>query len=493
MKKYILALDQGTTSSRSVIFDQDGNMISISKQEFGQIYPKPGWVEHDPLEILESQLNTIKEAVAKAGIDYSEIVSIGITNQRETVIVWDKDTGKPIHNAIVWQCRRTADICRDMKSSGMEEYIRNNTGLVIDAYFSATKLKWILDNVSGAREKALSGKLLFGTVDTWLLWNLTGGKCHMTDYTNASRTMMFNIKDIRWDKDILKELDIPLQMLPSVHPSSHIYGATRSDLFGVSIPIGGIAGDQQAALFGQTCFKEGEIKNTYGTGCFILMNTGRTPVISQNGLITTLCATDKEIQYALEGSIFSAGSVVKWLRDKLHLISSSEESEQFAKDVPDTNGVVFVPAFVGLGAPYWDMDARGTILGITEGVNAKHIVRAALESIAWQSVDVIRLMEKESNVKVPKLKTDGGTSANDFLLQFQADVAHVTVERPLIREITALGAAYLAGLSAYVYDKQRICDSWKADAVFMPQRSRLETDLEYVRWKKGVSKAMGWC
>ena len=328
-------------------------------------------------------------------------MSIGITNQRETTIVWDKDTGKPVYNAIVWQCRRTADICRQMLASGMEEYIRNNTGLVIDAYFSATKLKWILDNVPGAREKALSGKLLFGTVDTWLLWNLSSGKCHMTDYSNASRTMMYNIKKLQWDKDILKELDIPESMLPSVHPSSYAYGSTKKELFGVFIPIGGIAGDQQAALFGQTCFCEGEIKNTYGTGCFILMNTGKKPVVSQNGLITTLCATDGEIQYALEGSIFTAGSVIKWLRDRLGIISTAEESEKMAKEVKDTNGVVFVPAFVGLGTPYWDMGARGTIVGITEGVNKNHIVRAALESIAWQSVDVIRLMEKEAGVQIP--------------------------------------------------------------------------------------------
>lgn len=493
MKKYILAIDQGTTSSRSVLFDQEGNMVSISKKEFGQFYPKPGWVEHDPMEIWESQMDTIKEAVKKAGIEYRQIASMGITNQRETTVVWDKQTGKPIYHAIVWQCRRTSDLCRQMKASGMEEYIRNNTGLVIDAYFSATKLKWILDNVPGAMGKARSGNLLFGTVDTWLLWNLTGGKCHMTDYTNASRTMMFNIKNLKWDRDILKELDLPEQMLPSVYPSSYLYGYTDPALFGVSIPIGGMAGDQQASLFGQTCFKEGEIKNTYGTGCFILMNTGKTPVTSQNGLITTLCATDGEIQYALEGSIFSAGSVIQWLRDKLHLISSSEESEQMAKEVADTNGVVFVPAFVGLGAPYWDMGARGTLLGITEGVNAKHIVRAALESIAWQSVDVIRLMESESGVGVSKLKTDGGASANNFLMQFQADTAHVTVERTLIRETTALGAAYLAGLCSGLYDKQEICTGWKADAVFYPKKSRLETDLEYAKWKKAISKAMGWC
>jgi glycerol kinase len=493
MNKYILSLDQGTTACRSVIFDLNGRFVAISKKEFRQIYPKPGWVEHDPMEILETQLETVREAVKSAGIEFDQIMSIGITNQRETTIVWDKDTGKPVYNAIVWQCRRTADICRQMLASGMEEYIRNNTGLVIDAYFSATKLKWILDNVPGAREKALSGKLLFGTVDTWLLWNLSSGKCHMTDYSNASRTMMYNIKKLQWDKDILKELDIPESMLPSVHPSSYAYGSTKKELFGVFIPIGGIAGDQQAALFGQTCFCEGEIKNTYGTGCFILMNTGKKPVVSQNGLITTLCATDGEIQYALEGSIFTAGSVIKWLRDRLGIISTAEESEKMAKEVKDTNGVVFVPTFVGLGTPYWDMGARGTIVGITEGVNKNHIVRAALESIAWQSVDVIRLMEKEAGVQIPKLRVDGGASANDFLMQFQADTASVTVERPLIRETTALGAAYLAGLSAGAYDKDKICTAWEADAVFTPKRSRLEVEREYVQWKKAVSRATGWC
>ncbi len=491
MKKFVLALDQGTTSSRSCIFDKTGKPVSMAQKEYRQIYPKPGWVEHDPYDILNSQLETAKEVVLKAGISFNQIAAIGITNQRETTLVWDKDTGKPVCNAIVWQCRRTTDLCGQLKSDGLSSVIKAKTGLVIDAYFSATKLSWVLDKIPYAKEAAKKGKLLFGTVDSWLLWNLTAGKKHLTDYSNASRTMMYDIKKLTWDKDILKRLDIPEYMLPSVFPSSYPYGYTDPGLFGVSIPICGVAGDQQASLFGQQCFNEGAIKNTYGTGCFLLMNTGTTPVESQKGLITTLCAGEG-IQYALEGSIFTAGAVVQWLRDEMKLIRSADESEKMAMSVQDSNGVVLVPAFTGLGAPYWNMNARGTLLGITRGVNANHIVRAALESIAWQSVDVINLMSEEAGIFVPSIKVDGGASSNNFLMQFQADAAGVTVERPFIRETTALGAAYLAGLCEGFYRKSDICAGWTPEAIFKPQRCPGEMEIEYTRWKKAVLKAMDW-
>lgn len=448
MKKYILSLDEGTTSARAILFDKNGCAVSSAQHEFTQIYPQPGFVEHDPLEIYSAQYSALTEAIAKIGAEPSEIAAVDITNQRETVIVWDKNTGKPVYNAVVWQCRRTSEICKELKSKGYEEYIRNTTGLKIDAYFSGTKIKWILDNIPGAKSKSLNGELLCGTVDTWLIWKLSGGKIHVTDYTNASRTMLFDIHKLCWDKKLLEILDIPENMLPEVKSSSEIYG--EINILGENIPVCGIAGDQQAALFGQRCFSKGDIKNTYGTGCFLLMNTGKTAVKSQNGLLTTIAAAapGDDITYALEGSVFVGGAVVQWLRDELGLISNSAESEKCALAVEDSGGVYIVPAFAGLGAPYWDMYARGTITGLTRGSNKNHIVRAALESIAYQTNDLLTSMKSDSGIDITALRADGGASQNGFLMQFQADISSVKIIRPDCAEATALGAAFLAGLAA---------------------------------------------
>ena len=452
MAKYLMALDAGTTSNRCIIFDKEGNIVSVAQKEFTQIFPKPGWVEHNANEIWSTMMGVVIEAMTNAGIKYDEISGIGITNQRETTIVWDKNTGEPVYNAIVWQCRRTSEFCDKLKDEGLTEVYRKKTGLVIDAYFSATKLKWILDNVKGAREKAEAGELLFGTVDTWLVWKLTRGEVHVTDYSNASRTMLYNITELDWDKDILKRMDIPECMLPTVKQSSEVYGVTDSGFFGGPIKIAGIAGDQQAALFGQTCFNKGDAKNTYGTGCFLLMNTGHDPVFSKNGLVTTIAwGKQGKIYYALEGSVFVAGASVQWLRDEMRLIDSAEDSEYMANKVKDTNGCYVVPAFTGLGAPYWNQYARGTIVGITRGVNKYHIIRATLESIAFEANDVLKAMEADSSIRLSSLKVDGGASANNFLMQTQADIINAKVLRPTCVETTALGAAYLAGLATGFY------------------------------------------
>lgn len=494
-KKYIMALDQGTTSSRAILFNKNAEIIQVAQKEFKQIYPKPGWVEHDPMEIWGSQMGVAREVLETAGVRPQEIAAIGITNQRETTVVWDKNTGKPIYNAIVWQCRRTAPICDELKKRGLEEYIKDNTGLVIDAYFSGTKIKWILDNVEGAREKAENGELLFGNIDTWLLWNLTRGKVHVTDYSNASRTMLFNIKDLCWDEKILKELDIPISMLPQARPSSEVYGVTDEKTFGgAEIPIAGIAGDQQAALFGQACYGEGMAKNTYGTGCFMLMNTGEVAVPSKNGLLTTIAwGIDGKVNYALEGSIFIAGALIQWLRDELRLISDSADSEYFASKVENTNGVYIVPAFVGLGAPYWDMYARGTIVGLTRGANRNHIIRAALEAIAYQTKDVLQAMEEDSGITLKELKVDGGAVANNFLMQFQSDILGVPVHRPKVIETTALGASYLAGLAVDFWkDTEEISTKWNVDRVFNPEMNEEDREKIYRGWKKAVNRSLAW-
>ncbi|EXJ46282.1 glycerol kinase, partial [Vibrio parahaemolyticus VPTS-2010_2] len=448
-QKYIVALDQGTTSSRAVILDHDANIVSVAQREFTQIYPQAGWVEHDPMEIWATQSSTLVEALAKSGIRSDQLAAIGITNQRETTIVWNKETGKPVYNAIVWQCRRTADICEDLKSRGLEDYVRDNTGLVLDPYFSGTKVKWILDNVEGAREDAEAGKLLFGTVDTWLVWKMTQGRVHVTDYTNASRTMLFNINDLCWDQKLLDEMGIPASMMPEVKRSSEIYGKTNiGGKGGTRIPIAGIAGDQQAALYGQMCVEAGQAKNTYGTGCFLLMNTGQEKVTSKNGLLTTLaCGPKGEPAYALEGAVFMGGASIQWLRDELKILNGAEDSEYFATKVDTSNGVYVVPAFTGLGAPYWDAYARGTIVGLTRGVNSNHIIRATLEGIAYQTRDVLDAMQADSGIKLANLRVDGGAVANNFLMQFQSDVLNTEVHRPQVTEVTALGAAYLAGLA----------------------------------------------
>ncbi|MEG0252229.1 MAG: glycerol kinase GlpK [Christensenellaceae bacterium] len=488
MKNYIIALDQGTTSSRCIIFDKDQNIICVKQREFKQIFPRAGWVEHDPMEIFSSQYGVMEEAIEFAGISMQKIAAIGITNQRETTIVWEKDTGRPIYNAIVWQCRRTADICEKLKKKGLEPYIKENTGLVIDAYFSATKVKWILDHVAGARTRARNGELLFGTVDTWLLWNLT--KKHITDYTNASRTMMFNIRTLDWDDEILKELDIPKCMLPEVKSSSEVYG--YANLYGTNIPIAGMAGDQQAALFGQACFLAGQAKNTYGTGCFLLMNTGEKLCYSKNGLLTTIAATQKgDINYAIEGSVFMGGAVIQWLRDEMRLIRDSKDSEYFAQKVSDNNGVYLVPAFTGLGAPYWDMYARGTICGLTRGATADHIIRAGLESIAYQSRDLLEAMQLDTKIKLGSLKVDGGASANNFLMQFQADITGTPVVRPRVRETTALGAAYLAGLATGIWnDKEEIAKQWTLDKRFRPAMPEEKVKGYIAGWHSAVKKTM---
>ena len=495
VKKYIMAFDQGTTSSRAIIFDKSGNIVGKAQKEFKQIYPKAGYVEHDPIEIWATQSGVAREALEMGGIRGDEIAAIGITNQRETTIVWNKNTGKPIYNGIVWQCRRTADICSELREMGLEEYIRENTGLIIDAYFSATKIKWILDNVKGARNLAEEGELLFGTVDTWIIWNLTRGKVHVTDYSNASRTMLYNIKELKWDEKLIEVLDIPKSMLPEVKPSSEIYGYTEEYIFdGIKIPIAGIAGDQQAALFGQNCFEPGMAKNTYGTGCFLLMNTGENMVLSKKGLLTTIAwGIDGKIEYALEGSIFVAGASIQWLRDELKLIRSAEESEYYATKVEDTNGVYVVPAFVGIGAPYWDMYARGAILGLTRGAKSEHIIRATLESIAYQTRDVLEAMEEDSNIKLQSLKVDGGAVGNDFLMQFQADILSSIVERPRIIETTALGVAYLAGLAVGFWkDKKEVLDNWQIDRKFVPNMDTEKINKLYKGWKKAVERSFAW-
>jgi len=494
-KKYVLALDQGTTSSRAILFDQSGKGVCVAQKEFTQIYPKAGWVEHDPMEIWGTQIGVAQEALQKMGAKPDEVAAIGITNQRETTIVWEKATGKPVYNAIVWQCRRTAGICDELKARGLESYVRENTGLVLDAYFSGTKVKWILDNVQGARERARKGELLFGNVDTWLIWNLTKGKVHCTDYSNASRTMLFNIKDLQWDAKILKEMDIPVAMLPEVKPSSSVYGKSDPLIFGgVEIPIAGDAGDQQAALFGQACFSEGMAKNTYGTGCFMLMNTGTKRVPSTNGLLTTIAwGADGKVEYALEGSIFVAGAAIQWLRDEMKMIDTAAQSEEVAKAVDDTNGVYLVPAFVGLGAPYWDMYARGTVVGLTRGAGRSHVVRAALESIAYQTRDVLKAMQDDSGITLKALKVDGGAVSNNFLMQFQSDILGVPVDRPKVTETTAMGAAFLAGLAVGFWkDKAEIAAKWGVDRTFKPAMDAALREKKYAGWVKAVERSRNW-
>ena len=488
MKKYILALDEGTTSARAILFDKTGTPVSVSQHEFTQIYPKSAFVEHDPLEIYSAQYASLTEAIAKIGANPSEIAAVGVTNQRETTVLWEKSTGKPIYNAIVWQCRRTADLCEDLKARGYEEYIRKTTGLPIDAYFSGTKIKWILDNVEGAREKAEKGDLLFGTVDTWLIWKLSGGRIHVTDYTNASRTMLFDIHKLCWDKKLLEILDIPESILPEVKKSSEIYG--EINILGENIAVSGIAGDQQAALFGQRCFSKGDTKNTYGTGCFLLMNTGKKAVNSKHGLITTIAATDEDKpDYALEGSVFVGGAVIQWLRDELKLITTAAESEECAKAVENSGGVYIVPAFAGLGAPYWDMYARGTITGLTRGSNKNHIVRAALESIAYQSEDLINAMRLDSGLELAFIRADGGAANNSFLIQFQADISATKIIKPQCAEATALGAAYLAGLAVGFWkDKSEILKIPSNQTEYIPSIANSRRKELLLGWEKAIGK-----
>lgn len=494
MSKYIMALDAGTTSNRCILFNKNGQVISVAQKEFTQYFPKPGWVEHDANEIWSSQLGVAVEAMAKIGATADDIAAIGITNQRETTIVWDKNTGEPVYHAIVWQCRRTSEYCDKLKKKGLTDKFREKTGLIIDAYFSGTKLKWILDNVEGVRERAEKGELLFGTVETWLIWKLTKGKVHVTDYSNASRTMLFNIKELKWDDEILAELNIPKSMLPDVKQSSEIYGYCDSAFLGGEIPIAGAAGDQQAALFGQTCFKSGEAKNTYGTGCFMLMNTGETPVFSENGLVTTIAwGLDGKVNYALEGSIFVAGAAIQWLRDELKIIESATDSEYMANKVKDTNGCYVVPAFTGLGAPHWDQYARGTIVGITRGVNKYHIVRATLESLAYQVNDVLQAMKADSKIELEALKVDGGASQNNLLMQMQSDIIDAPVKRPMCVETTAMGAAYLAGLAVgYWKNKEEVIKNWEIDRVFTPEISEEDRAKKIKGWNKAVKYSYGW-
>ncbi len=489
---YVVALDQGTTSSRVIVFDREQNIVALSQKEFTQHYPREGWVEHDPMEIYSSQYSVLVEVMAKSGIAPQEIAAIGITNQRETTIVWDRETGRPVYNAIVWQCRRTAPICEQLKADGWEPYIRENTGLRIDAYFSGTKIKWILDNVPGAQKLAEEGRLLFGTVETWLIWKLTGGRVHVSDYTNASRTMLYNIKDLCWDEKICGALGIPMAMLPEVRGCSEVYGTVS--MGGADIPIAGCAGDQQAALFGQTCFEKGDAKNTYGTGCFLLMNLGEEFCLSDHGLLTTIAAgTGPKVQYAMEGSVFVGGAVVQWLRDELRFITEARDSEYFAAKAKDNGGVYVVPAFTGLGAPHWDMYARGAILGLTRGSGRDQIIRAALESIAYQSKDVIDAMEKDTGIRLEELKVDGGASANNFLMQFQADILDATIRRPMIRETTALGAAYLAGLAVGFWkDQAEIKERWTLDRLYTPAMDPACRDRYLAGWAKAVGRAKGW-
>lgn len=494
-QKYIVALDQGTTSSRAVILDHDANIVSVAQREFTQIYPEAGWVEHDPMEIWATQSSTLVEALAKTGIRSDQLVGIGITNQRETTIVWNKETGKPVYNAIVWQCRRTADICEELKARGLEDYVRDNTGLVLDPYFSGTKVKWILDNVEGAREDAEAGKLLFGTIDTWLVWKMTQGRVHVTDYTNASRTMLFNINDLCWDQKMLDEMGIPASMMPEVKRSSEIYGQTNiGGKGGTRIPIAGIAGDQQAALYGQMCVEAGQAKNTYGTGCFLLMNTGQEKVTSKNGLLTTLaCGPKGEPAYALEGAVFMGGASIQWLRDEMKILAGAEDSEYFATKVDTSNGVYVVPAFTGLGAPYWDAYARGTIVGLTRGVNSNHIIRATLEGIAYQTRDVLDAMQADSGIKLANLRVDGGAVANNFLMQFQSDVLNTEVHRPQVTEVTALGAAYLAGLAVGFWESiDELQDKAVLDRTFEPHDDEEKRNRRYKGWKRAVKCAQTW-
>jgi len=492
--KYLMALDQGTTSSRCILFDKSGKIQSIAQKEFTQIFPQSGWVEHDPMEIWSSQISVATEAKAKIGASASDIVAIGIANQRETTIVWNKNTGKPVYNAIVWQCRRTSEYCDYLKESGFSQQIKEKTGLVVDAYFSGTKVRWILENVSGAREQAERGELLFGTVDTWLIWNLTKGKIHVTDYSNASRTMLFNIHTLQWDEDILKELNIPHSMLPQVNPSSYVYGYTDSSMLGGEIKIAGIAGDQQAALFGQCCHEEGMVKNTYGTGCFILMNTGERAISSKNGLLTTIAwGINGKVEYALEGSVFIAGAAIQWLRDGLRIIDKASFTETYSAQVKDSNGVYVVPAFVGLGAPYWDQYARGIIVGLTRGVEKEHFIRATVESLAYQSYDVIKAMEVDAGIDLKAIRVDGGASANNFLMQFQADILGVDVIRPAVIESTALGVVYLAGLAVGFYaDKNDIKNNVAVDRTFTPSMSREESEILIKGWQEAVKRCFGW-
>ncbi len=491
----IVALDQGTTSSRTVVFDTHGVPISQQNRAYAQLFPEPGWVEHDPGEILMSQLSTLRQALAEADLRPQDVSVLGITNQRETVIVWDRETGRPIYNAIVWQCRRTANIIQKLQADGLGPMIAQKTGLPLDAYFSASKLQWILDHVPDARQMARDGRLICGTVDTWLLWNLTGGKTHATDHTNASRTMLYNLHTHAWDPELLDLFNIPREMLPEILPSSAAYGVTDGDLVGSEIPIGGVAGDQQAALFGQCCFAPGEAKNTYGTGCFLLMNTGETPISSKQGLITTMAATreGEPFQYVVEGSIFVAGAAVQWLRDELKIIDSAAQTEALALSVPDSGGVVLVPAFTGLGAPYWDMYARGTLLGLTRGTGRAHIARATLESIALQTYDVLDAMQKETGIELSSLRVDGGASANNFLMQTQADLLNTSVIRPKVLETTALGAAYLAGLAAGIWKStEDLRQFWELDDTFVPQISQAAREKQIHHWHRAVDRARGW-
>lgn len=493
MQEYILALDQGTTSCRAILFNQEGSLVATAQEEFTQIYPKPGWVEHDANEIWNTQLKVARQVLREHGTSAAQIAGIGITNQRETAVVWDRNTGEPVYNAIVWQDRRTASICDELKEAGEEPYIKANTGLLADAYFSGTKVKWILDNVEGASAKASSGELCFGTIDSWLVWKLSGGQSHITDYTNASRTLLYNIKELKWDEHLLEVLGVPESMLPEVRKSSEVYARTESSLFGQPIPIAGIAGDQQAALFGQGCHQAGMGKNTYGTGCFMLLNTGDEMVNSEYGLLTTLgSGINGEPKYVLEGSVFIAGAAIQWLRDGLKIIDESPDSEYYAMKVPDTDGVYVVPAFAGLGAPYWDMYARGAIFGLTRGATKAHIIRATLESLAYQVKDVSDAMEKDAGLPLKTLRVDGGASANDLLMQFQADILDVRVERPSIIETTALGAAYLAGLAVGFWQSEDITQKWQLDQAFDPQMEDNKRQQLYRGWQKAVKRSMGW-
>lgn len=494
MSKYVMALDAGTTSNRCILFNEHGDMCSVAQKEFLQFFPKPGWVEHDASAIWSTMLGVAVEAMSKIGVTAKDIAAIGITNQRETTIVWDKETGEPIYHAIVWQCRRTSAYCDSLREKGLVDSYREKTGLVIDAYFSGTKLKWILDHVEGARERAERGELLFGTVETWLIWKLTKGKVHVTDYSNASRTMLFNINDLKWDEEILAEMDIPACLLPEPKPSSYVYGECDPSFLGGSIPISGAAGDQQSALFGQTCFHAGEAKNTYGTGCFLLMNTGEKPVFSKHGLVTTIAwGLDGKVNYALEGSIFVAGAAIQWLRDELRLIDSSSDSEYMARKVMDTNGCYVVPAFTGLGAPHWDQYARGTIVGLTRGVNKYHIIRATLESLAYQVNDVVKAMEADSGISLKALKVDGGASSNNLLMQMQADITNAPVHRPECVETTAMGAAYLAGLAVgYWNTKEDVVNNWAIDQIFEPEIDDVKREKQIKGWNKAVQYAFDW-
>lgn len=494
MQKYVMALDQGTTSSRCILFDKSGNICSMSQKEFTQIYPQPGWVEHNPMEIWSSQLAVATECMAMVGATHEDIAGIGITNQRETTILWDRKTGEPVYNAIVWQCRRTADMIEELKRDGFDGTIRERTGLIPDAYFSASKIAWILKNVPGAKEKAEAGELLFGTVDTWLIWNLTKGAVHVTDYTNASRTMLFDIHRLCWDEEILARFGIPASILPEVKPSSCVYGHTDASVLGGEIPIAGAAGDQQAALFGQCCFEQGEVKNTYGTGCFLLMNTGTDAIESKSGLLTTIAAsTSEKVEYALEGSVFVAGAGVQWLRDSMRMLKSASQSQEYCEAVEDTAGVYVVPAFAGMGAPYWNQYARGTVVGLTRGCSKEHFIRAVLESIAYQTADVLRAMEHDSGIHLKSLKVDGGASANDFLMQFQADIVDTDVRRPKCIETTALGAAYLAGLAVgYWCDRDEIQENWQIGAVFCSKMDAGKREKLLKGWRRAVKCALIW-